>query len=220
MRALFLLLITFIVVSFSFAQVPVKDEPRHHNVFENNFVRILDVSIKPGDTTLYHTHATPSVFIYFTKTKVGSNLINQPASSKVNIPGNIDYDSLKTPRIHRVWNEDDSWFHVMDVEIVNPQPETKHSFPNIKNAEQLFDKPLVRGYKLQIKAEETFNLPKSDLNFLLISMDEVTLSVVINSKEQKRVMKPGHFIWIQPNEDVVIKTLSGQQADFTLLGLK
>jgi hypothetical protein len=207
-------------VNFSFAQVPVKDEPRHHNVFENNFVRILDVSIKPGDTTLYHIHATPSVFIHFTKTKVGSSIINQPASSAINIAGNINYDSLKTPRIHRVWNEDTSWFHVMDVEIVNQQPVAKHSFTNIKNAVLLFDNPLVRGYKLQISAGETFNLPKSDVRFLLISMNEVTLGIVINAKEQVRVMKPGHFIWIEPNENVVISTLNSPQAGFTLLGLK
>ena len=220
MKSLFLLLIILIAVNFSFAQVPVKDEPRHHNVFENNFVRILDVRIKPGDTTLYHIHATPSVFIYFTNSKVGSKIINQPAASGVNIAGNINYDSLTTPRIHRVWNEDTSWFHVMDVEIVNTQPAAKHSFTKIKNAILLFDKPLVTGYKLQIKAGETFNLQKPGLNFLLVSFDEVTLSIVSNAIEQIRVMKPGHFIWIQQNENVVIKTLDSPQAGFTLLGLK
>jgi hypothetical protein len=220
MKHVFLFLIVFIILNSSFAQVSVKDEPRHHNVFENNFVRILDVSIKPGDTTLYHIHSTPSVFIHFTKTKVGSNIINQPASSNVNIIGNINYDSLKTPRIHRVWNEDTSWFHVMDVEIVNPQPAVNHSSLNIKNADLLFDKPLVRGYKLRTSAGQNFNIGKSDLGLLVVSIDEVSLSLIINAKEQIRIMKPGHFIWIQPNENVVIKTLNNQQGSFALLELK
>lgn len=220
MKPLSLVLITFVVVNFSFAQVLVKDEPRHHNVFENNYVRILDVSIKPGDTTLYHLHNTPSVFIYFTNTKVGSKLINQPASSNVNISGTITYDSLKTPRIHRVWNEDTSWFHVMDVEIVNPQPSVKHSFPKIKNAELLFDKPLVRGYKLQIGVGETFTIQKSDLRFLLISMGDVTLNVISNANRETRIMKPGHFIWVQPNENVLIKALNNIEGTFALLELK
>lgn len=220
MKLIFPGLFTFIVINFSFAQVLVKDEPRHHNVFENNFVRILDVSIKPGDTTLYHIHNTPSVFLYFTRTKVGSNLINQPATSKVNIAGDISYDSLKTARIHRVWNEDTSWFHVMDVEVINPQPAVKHSFSNIKNTELLFDKPLVRGYKLQISSGEAFTMQKSDLRFLLISMGEVTLHVVNNAKEEVRVMKPGHYIWIQENENITIKTLNISPANFALLELK
>ena len=220
MKALFLFLIIFIIVNSSLGQVSVKDEPRHHNVFENNFVRILDVRIKPGDTTLYHTHATPSVFLYFTETKVGSNIINQPVSSAINIAGNINYDSLKTPRIHRVWNEDTSWFHVMDVEIVNPQPAAKHSLSKIENAVLLFDKPFVRGYKLQISAAETFNIRKLDVRFLLVSFGEVSLSVIINAKEQVRIMKPGHFIWIEPNENVEIKTLNSTQGSFALLELK
>lgn len=220
MKPLFLFFITIIVLNFAIAQVPVKDEPRHHNIFENNYVRILDVHIKPGDTTLYHIHATPSVFIFFTKTKVGSNIINQPVSSSINTIGNISYDSLKTPRVHRVWNEDSSWFHVMDVEIVNQQATVKHSTLNIKNAELLFDKPLVRGYKLQLSAGETFNIRKSDARFLLVSIGEVNLSIIINAKEQIQVMKAGHFIWIQANENVVIKTLDNTQGSFALLELK
>ncbi len=220
MKLLFLFFITITALSFSIAQVPVKDEPRHHNIFENNFVRILDVNIKPGDTTLYHRHAIPSVFIFFTKTKVGSNLINQPALSNINISGNIIYDSLKTPRIHRVWNEDTSWFHVMDVEIVNQRETAKHSLLKIKNAQLLFDKPLVRGYNVKLNIGETFNIPKSDTRFLLVSIGEVNLNIITNAKGQIRAMKAGHFIWIEPNEDVVIKTLNNTHGSFALLQLR
>src|SRR6188474_2716272 len=101
------------------AQVHVRNEPRHHNVFENEFVRILDVHLSPKDTTLYHLHNTPSVFIIFTNTNVGSQLKGGPPQKGANIKGLISYDSLSAPRIHRVWNEDTSWFHVMDVELTS-----------------------------------------------------------------------------------------------------
>ena len=220
MKLLFLFFITVTALSFSIAQVPVKDEPRHHNIFENNFVRILDVNIKPGDTTLYHRHAIPSVFIFFTKTKVGSNLISQQPVSNINIPGNIIYDSLKTPRIHRVWNEDTSWFHVMDVEIVNQQETANHSLLKIKNAELLFDKPLVRGYNVKLNTGETFNISKSYKRFLLVSIGEVNLSIITNGKGQILAMKAGHFVWIQANENIVIKTLDDTHGSFALLELK
>ena len=71
----YLLLVAFFSSSVSVtAQVQVRNEPRHHNVFENEFIRILDVYLGPGDTTLYHLHNTPSVFIRFTNTNVGSFL--------------------------------------------------------------------------------------------------------------------------------------------------
>jgi len=101
------------------AQVLVRNEPRHHNVFENEFARILDVYLAPGDTTMYHVHNTPSVFIVYTNTNVGSQLIGQQSQKGANITGEISYDSLKTPRTHRVWNEDTSWFHVMDIELTS-----------------------------------------------------------------------------------------------------
>ena len=38
------------------AQVPVTNEPRHRVTFENAQMRIIDVNIPPGDTTLDHLH--------------------------------------------------------------------------------------------------------------------------------------------------------------------
>jgi hypothetical protein len=40
--------------------VPVYEEPRHHLVFESPEFRILDAQMEPGDTSLFHTHASPS----------------------------------------------------------------------------------------------------------------------------------------------------------------
>ncbi|MES1217363.1 MAG: hypothetical protein ABUT20_17765, partial [Bacteroidota bacterium] len=108
---------------FAHTQVAVRDEPRHHNVFENEFVRILDVYISPGDTTQFHIHSTPYVFLSFTKTMTGSQLIGQsPGRSSISVPGSPYYDSLAKPRIHRVWNEDSIWFHVMDIELTGGKP--------------------------------------------------------------------------------------------------
>ena len=49
------------------AQVQVSKEPRHKKVLENKYIRLLDVNIPPGDTSLFHIHSTPSVFLHFTK---------------------------------------------------------------------------------------------------------------------------------------------------------
>ena len=65
----------FIILSFILfgnictAQLPVRMEPRHHKVFENDYVRVLDVNIVPGDTSLFHIHEIPSVFIIIANAK-------------------------------------------------------------------------------------------------------------------------------------------------------
>src|SRR5678815_1507493 len=36
--------------------VPIEKEPRHRLKFENPFVRVFDVLIPPGDSSLFHIH--------------------------------------------------------------------------------------------------------------------------------------------------------------------
>ncbi len=59
------LLATFFVAPVLLAQspVPVHREPRHRLVWEEGPVRVLDVQIPPGDTTLFHVHDTPMLYV-------------------------------------------------------------------------------------------------------------------------------------------------------------
>lgn len=45
------------------APVPLSGEPRHHVVYESASVRIHDIQIPPGDTTLFHTHDTAILYV-------------------------------------------------------------------------------------------------------------------------------------------------------------
>src|SRR5438093_10950343 len=43
--------------------VEISGEPRHHPKFENEFVRIWDVTVPAGDATLCHAHRNDNVVI-------------------------------------------------------------------------------------------------------------------------------------------------------------
>jgi len=43
--------------------VPVYEEPRHRQVFKSGTTRILELIVLPGDTSLFHTHEDPIVYI-------------------------------------------------------------------------------------------------------------------------------------------------------------
>jgi len=43
--------------------VPVEKEPKHHLVFSNDFIRVVDARLPPGYKTLSHTHANDNVAI-------------------------------------------------------------------------------------------------------------------------------------------------------------
>ena len=202
------------------AQVQVRNEPRHHNVFENEFVRILDVHLGPGDTTLYHLHNTPSIFIVFTNTNVGSQLIGQQSQKGANITGEVSYDNLNTPRTHRVWNEDTSWFHVMDIEITSTKQ--KKNIADLQNSalKLLFNKQQVNGYNLELKAATNIQLPPSTDGYLLISKSESIIEFKIDEAVQDRIMKPSHYIWIEADKKISIKNMDSKAANFVLLQFK
>jgi len=42
--------------------VPIEKEPRHRLKFENQFVRVFDVLIPPGDDSLFHIHIYDGVY--------------------------------------------------------------------------------------------------------------------------------------------------------------
>src|SRR5258706_3221096 len=146
---IFFVIIALCCAQYDFAQPAVRNEPRHHNVFENDYVRVLDVYLAPNDTTQFHIHATPSVFITLTKTTTGAQLIGQAPVTSTSVAGYAWYDSLATPRIHRVWNDDTAWFHVMDVELVAGTSRTNEPVLQSPLIQLLFDAPQVRGYYVQ-----------------------------------------------------------------------
>lgn len=220
MKKYFLAFIVFCLGSYAFAQTAVKNEPRHHNVFENDYVRILDVHLAPNDTTQFHMHATPSVFINFSKTATGSQLIGQNSGRSISVAGSIRYDSLVTPRIHRVWNDDTTWFHVMDVELIAGKSHT--SEPALQNAflQLLYDRPLVRIYTLQLTTGAGFQLPSSKAGYLLVSTGEAAVTFQSNGNNEHRFMKGGHYCWIEAGKEISIAANNNAPVMFALLQLK
>ena len=202
------------------AQVQVRNEPRHHNVFENEFVRILDVYLPPNDTTQYHIHNTPSVFIVLTNTNVGSQLIGKQPQKGANITGEVSYDSLNTPRTHRVWNEDSAWFHVMDIELTSKRANLR--IPPLQNPtlKLLFNKEQVNGYEAEIKPGGNLLLPASSNGYLLVSKSETVIDYKITEATQHRMMRAGHYLWIEGGKSITIMTNNQTPASLVLLQLK
>jgi len=202
------------------AQVHARDEPRHHNVFENEFVRILDAHLGPKDTTLYHLHNTPSVFIIFTNTNVGSQLKGGQPQKGANVNGMISYDSLSTPRIHRVWNEDTNWFHVMDVELTSKLQ--KGNTPVLQNPslQLLFNEQQVNGYSAEVKPGSILQLPASTAGYLIVSKGKSVIDYSVNEKRHHRIMNAAHYIWVEAGNSFSIGTKDSKPANFIILQLK
>jgi hypothetical protein len=205
---------------FSLSQVPVSKEPRHHNIFENDHVRVLDVHIPPSDTTQIHIHATPSVFVILTNhVKVGSQVISEEKRANLNTSDNdnIWFEGFyTTPRIHRVWNSDTKEYHVMDIELTNKNyidldpPIQQEAFTF------LFDQKLVRAYRIRTSASE-IHVPARKAGILIIQLSDSDHSITIN---EKPFHKMGDFIYVPSGNRIGISADSTRISEFAFFELR
>jgi hypothetical protein len=63
--------------------VPVFEEPRHHLVVDTPTLRILDIQIPPGDTTLFHMHNSAMIYVPISSSRTRSQTLGEdwPAPS-------------------------------------------------------------------------------------------------------------------------------------------
>ena len=57
--------------------VPVYHEPHHRQVFQYGSTRILDVQVPPGDTSWYHTHDSPILYVTLSAGQIRTQNLGQ-----------------------------------------------------------------------------------------------------------------------------------------------
>ena len=201
----------------AFAQVQVRFEPRHHNVLENSWVRVLDVNIPPGDTTLYHQHTTPSVIVMLTSRKIGSQLLGEKPVASVTVTGNIRYASYQeSPITHRVWNEDTGLYHVMDIELTG-KPAGEVQMPILlAPMKLLFRQREVTAYSIVIAKSERIQQQPSSQPMLMISTAGTAI-ITVQGTSQPVQLTTGKFLWIDPSKKFNLEGLTEKTAELVLL---
>jgi len=215
------LLVWCIMVGIAFganAQVQVRNEPRHHNVLENKYFRVLDVDIPPGDTTLQHIHSTPSVILFFSNTVTATQLRGQGWVKSTSVAGTALYrDFAKDTTIHRVSNWDTVPYHVTDIELLSAyNPGSKHTpFP----LTLLFDEEKAFAYRLtKIEPNRVFFGNHGPMIAGLVSGDEIILRDMTHNKTID--IKPGKETYIEPGIAFNLSATSSKPVNLVLFEIK
>jgi hypothetical protein len=204
------------------AQVPVVQEPHHRVALENEYIRLIDVWIKPGDTTLYHVHQQPSAIVFLSTTFTGSQPLGGAPSSGQNYPGNTffaPYD--QKPITHRVWNQDTVVFHVMDIELLRsgqPDPCPLQTGPAVELA---WEQKMAAIYRIHVGVGESLTIPSSFCAHLLILISGRAHAEVANHPSTKaNYSTAGDLNFFPAQSGVVIINDGTKNAQFDLLALK
>lgn len=218
-RKIVALLITgFLFLTGVTAQVPVSEEPRHVPVVVNNYIRLLDVWLPPGDTTWFHIHSTPSVFVPFTNTLIASEAEEEDWATEQIVAGKAWYRSF-TPDslIHRVANVDSATLHVSDIEILSYYDTVNYRrklyFP------LLFDNDRITAYNLTRKYYATSIVQdRGPIVVALVSGDLVYYTNTVTN--QKSIMKPGSYLYIDPGSSFYFSFKGNEPVNMILFEVK
>jgi hypothetical protein len=210
------IVVIFLGLSGAAAQVQVSKEPHHKKVLENKYLRVLDVRIKPGDTTLFHIHSTPSLFVYFTTQDVCIQLKDKEWEKSKNTGGEASYRSfVNDTLIHRVSNCDTIPFHVMDIELVSPyKPETpKVTLPFTV----LFNNDKAIAYRLTGKSFNNKIISNhGPMIAAVMAGDEIIYNDV--NKRSSANIKTGNYFYIEPGNTFYL--LANENANVLLFEIK
>jgi hypothetical protein len=196
------------------AQVPVREEPRHKPVLQNKYLRLLDVWMPPGDTSLYHIHATPSLFLPLSNTIVGSQIMGKEWTQEKFIPGKAWFRSfLQDSLVHRIANLSTTPLHVTDIEILS-------SYHNNTSEIKPLPLPLLfvneNSFAYQLKRTE-FNKEIisgcGPIIAQLVTGDSVTFIDILENESKE--IKTGKYLYIPPGSTFYF--IAGKAKDINLV---
>jgi hypothetical protein len=178
-------LITWAAHTYAQKVVEVRDEPFHKPVFQNEFIRLIDAIIPPGDTSLYHRHQLPSLFVFLEQTKIGMQDLGQAPGQMLTTIGQTWFNGYeKGPQIHRVWSsEEKTNLHAIDIEILKFNATDSDPVVTHASLELVVDSPAARIYKVTVPV---FGQVKLKWNPNPVVVIPYTGSVRLNGKPLNR----------------------------------
>jgi hypothetical protein len=204
-------------LSASSQEVPVREEPRHKPVLQNQYIRLLDVWLPPGDTSLYHIHATPSLFVVLSNALTSSQIKGRPWANELAAVGKAWYRSfVNDTLVHRVANIDTVCFHVNDIEILSAfdtsAVKTPLPFP------LLFENERAVAYQLRRSSLNKKVL--SDRGPIVAAL--ISGTVKFHDTKAKRVtaMKAGNYLYISPGSSFYFAASGKDTIDMVVFEIK
>lgn len=199
------------------AQVQVSKEPRHKKVLENKYIRLLDVWIKAGDTSMWHIHSTPSLFLHFTNTDVCVLIKGKAWTKNRNIAGTASYNSfVNDTLVHRVSNCDTLPFHVTDIEILSSYKPASSLAPLPFTV--LFDNEKAIAYRL---SGTSFNNQLINGRGPMVA-ELVAGEVICYNTKTKRsnTIKTGKYLYLEPGSSFYFSEKGNEKTNLVLFEIK
>ena len=214
-----LLLVTFSLNAQAPTAVPVKDEPHHHLVLENSYVRVYRVSINSGDATLLHQHDLPYVYVSLGPADFTNAVAGKPEAEAKLVDGQVGYSKGNFAHIART--DHGLPFNNVTVELLHPQGDPHNlcekvidgplgacsdptpsepaassgaKVPPFK-ARPLFETSEVRAVSNALEARSRYTQPNAGFATLFVVANDSELQIEFPG-EPARSLHGGEVLWL------------------------
>jgi hypothetical protein len=137
----------------STAPVALKDEPHHHLMFENDFVRLWAFGIHGHDATLLHSHDIAYLGIAVGAADFVNAVNGKPETHVTLADGQVSYS--KGGFAHLVRTESDTPFRNITIELLKPQGAPQNRCVKVI-ADGALDCPQVSATPLDLATTQVF----------------------------------------------------------------
>ena len=186
--------------------VEVRDEPRHRRRFENEFVRVYDVLIPVGDTTLYHRHTQDTFYVAVNEATVRDRTWGEPEARTGTAPAGsaLCRPHLSRPLIHQVENVGTAEMRLIGAEIKASPAVTSPEPLDAPGHSLTLERDRLRVYELALAPGESTGDVEYGFSSLTVMLTIATLLVRptggpernAGGPERTEVHAPGDVTWL------------------------
>ena len=173
--------------------VEIKAEPQHHPKFENEFVRIWDVTVPAGDATLWHAHRNDNVVITLAGASLRIERLGKDPVDALWKFGDVRFS--KATYIHRAMNVGTTAFHNLTIELLKPASASPPTLLNETGREPVFETDRVRVYRLSLAPGEVIATHTHPFPCVVVTITAAEIEVTADGKAVRHPVKEDDVSW-------------------------
>lgn len=206
--------------------VPVYEEFRHRLIFEKDHVRVMNVNVPPGDTSLYHIHDVPTVYVVINGALLRSQVLGgewvdpDPAQYRQNgelidAKGYID----KT-LIHRVSNTGEEPFRVVGIMNSNTGKAGAVASDENMRAKSEINNSWFSTRRISLQPGATTDEYRLNDPAVLVQTSDGHSDVLISGHSTAEKTVSGNWSWHNKGDTIQLRNLGNSDVHLVLVEVK
>jgi quercetin dioxygenase-like cupin family protein len=179
--------------------VMVYQEPRHRLVVDHGEIKLLDVQILPGDTTLDHTHDSPILYTYI---NLGNGSLNGRVMSNV-------YEA-DDPYTHRVPNNGTELFRIIALAHYGEGKQDQTDLPQGFSDEPGFESQWFRSYRLELAPGQETAVHTHQNPAVVVQVTDGRVEVTKENGFGAELSGEGHWTWRDAGSPYQIRNVGSE----------